>query len=270
MTSFLTASTTQSVTSATFRAPNNATPSLTGAGLTHNFVQAFATPAAMDSAFPAGNYEMRITTKNNGFRTNTLPLAGAYPQAAPQIANIDEAQYIKPAAPFTLSWNVADIQPSDLFQVIITEGTNTVFSTPIIPGLPGALNSAARSVVIPAGALTPGKSYTGTLRHARIVANDSFNYPLATGTSSHARVTRFPLQTAAGPSPQPVLDVTRVNGQIEFSFNSVRGEKYAIESSTGLPVWTRGPTITATGSTTVVRPLLPAAPFTFYRIVAGP
>ena len=271
MTSFLTASSTQSVTAATFRAPNGSTPSLTAAALDYNFLQAFASPAAMDGAFPAGAYEMRIATKNNGFRTNLLSLAGSYPQNPPQVANIDEAQYIKPALPFVLSWNAPEVQSSDLFQVIITEGTSTVFSTPIIPGLPGALNNAARSVSIPAGTFAVGKSYLGTIRHARIFSNDPFNYPLATGTSSHARVTRFPMQIAAGPSPQPSVGLVRVNNtQTELTFDSVRGEKYVIQTSTALPTWTSAPPITASGPTTTFRLPASAAPFTFYRLAVGP
>jgi hypothetical protein len=271
MTAFVTASTTQSVTSAVIRAPSGATTTLTPNGFDHGFVQAFASPAAMDGAFASGGYEMRMMTKNNGFRTNTLSLVGNYPQAAPQVANIDEAQYIKTGGSFTLSWTLAEAQPTDHLQVVISDGATVVFSTPAIPGVVGALTGSARSVAIPAGTFSAGKTYTGLIRHCRPTAGDSATYPLAYGMAGHSRVTRFSMQTASGPSPQPTLaPLARINDQTEISFTSVRGEKYVIHSSTGLPAWTQSAPITATGTSTVYR--LPPNPATagFYRVVTVP
>jgi hypothetical protein len=271
MTAFVTGSTTQSVTSAVIRAPSGATPTLSPNGFEHSLVQAFASPAAMDGAYPSGGYEMRMMTKNNGFRTNTLSLVGNYPQAAPQVANIDEAQYIKTGGPFTLSWTLAEAQPTDHLQVVVTDGATVVFSTPAIPGVAGALTGNARSIAIPAGTFSPGKTYTGLIRHCRPTAGDSATYPLAYGMAGHSRVTRFPMQSANGPSPQPVLaPPARINDQTELSFTSVRGEKYVIHSSTGLPMWTQSPPVTATGTSTIHRLPPNSAGTGFYRVVTVP
>lgn len=271
MTAFVAASTTQSVTSASFRAPSGSLTTLAANGFEHAFVRAFATPAAMDGAFAPGGYEMRMITKNNGFRTNTLTLSGNYPQAAPQIANIDEAQYIKTGGPFTLSWHLAEAAATDHLQVVIMDGDTVVFSTPAIPGVAGSLNGTARSVAIPSGTFSSGKTYTGMIRHCRPAAGDSFTYPLAYGMAGHARVTRFPMQTASGPSLQPWLGPPkRINDQTELSFTSIRGEKYLIHSSTSLPSWTQGPTVTASGASTLFRLPSNAAPAAFYRVVTVP
>ncbi|HUS35906.1 MAG TPA: hypothetical protein VM680_11195, partial [Verrucomicrobiae bacterium] len=253
------------------RAPSGATTTLTPNGFEYAFAQAFASPAAMDGAFASGGYEMRMMTRNNGFRTNTLSLVGNYPQAAPQVANIDEAQYIKAAGAFTLSWTLAEAQPTDHLQVVVTDGATVVFSTPAIPGVAGALTGSARSIAIPAGTFSPGKTYTGMIRHCRPTAGDSSTYPLAYGMAGHSRLTRFPMQTANGASPQPMLGpIVRTNDQTELSFTSIRGEKYVIHSSTGLPAWTQSPPITATGTSTAHR--LPPNPATvgFYRVVTVP
>jgi hypothetical protein len=88
---------------------------------------------------------------------------------------------------------------------------------------------------------------------------------------SHARITRFPMQTANGPSPQPVLGpLARINNQSEVTFSSVRGEKYVLHTSTGLPTWAQGPTIVANGPSTLFRFASNAAPAGFYRVVIAP
>jgi hypothetical protein len=109
------------------------------------------------------------------------------------------------------------------------------------------------------------------LRHCRPSTIDPFTYPLAPGMAGLARVTRFSLQTASGPSPQPIISpLSRINDQTELTFSSIRGEKYMIQLSSTLPNWTPGPTITASSPATVFRLPAGAAPATFYRIVITP
>lgn len=261
-----------SIAAASFSSPAQVSRNLASDGVNHSFSQSFATQGAMETAFGPGNYGFRLQTKNNGVRTNTLVFnSNAYPAGPPQIANIDEAQYVKSSQPFTLSWTLTDSTASDLIQVAITDGTNVVIATPQTPGVAGALNGAARSFTVPAGMLQAGRNYTGMVRCFRIVANDAVTYPLAIGVAGYSRITRFPIRVAAGPSPRPTIATPlRVGNQTELSFDSIRGEKYSIHGSTQLPNWTQIETVTASGSSTVIRLPSSPAPFTFYRVLVGP
>jgi hypothetical protein len=271
MTALVAATIDKAVTGATFRSPAGTVSAFSPSGADYSLTQTFAAPSALDAAFPPGAYFISMTTKDDGVRTNTLTLNSAYPQAPPQILNIDEAQYIKPAAPFTLSWNLPDGVLADLVEIEIREGTNIVFSTPPISGMNSALIGNAQSITIPAGTFSAGKIYSGMLRHCRPSTIDPFTFPLAPGMAGLARVTRFSLQTAYGSSPQPTINpLSRINDQTELTCSSVRGEKYMIQLSSALPNWTPGPTITASGPSTVFRLPAGAAPATFYRIVIAP
>jgi hypothetical protein len=138
MTAFVTASTTQSVTSAALRAPSGSMATLNRSDFNFGFVQAFASPAAMDGAFASGSYEIRMVTKNNGSRTNTLPLSGAYPLGPPKVSNnLDELHYIKPGSNFTLTWTLTEPATSDHVQVVMTDGDSVTFATPAVPGVAG-------------------------------------------------------------------------------------------------------------------------------------
>lgn len=272
MTAFATGAAADSLTAAAFAPPGGGSRAMVKAGSDQVFVQGFGSQALLDGTFGSGNYFVQLTTKNNGVRTNSLNLSGNTYPATPQVSNIDEAQLIRPAANFTLSWNLPDGATADHVQLAITDGSGVILSTPALPGMDGALNGSQRSFLIPAGTLAAGKAYTGMLRCSRAAAVDNVTYPATPGIWSYASVTRFPLKTASGGgSPAPLLArPLRINGQTELTFSSVRGEKYVIQGAQQFPNWTSMQSLTGQGTATTFR--LPASGdnLRFYQVMVAP
>jgi len=267
--SFATGAANDSMTAASFRPAGGAYRNLTAAGADFKYSEIFATQAAMEAAFVGGNYEVRMTTKNNGVRAITNAFAGNLYPDPPQVSNIDEAQFVKPAQPFAFSWTMNDATANDLLQFAINDGTNIIYTTPLV-SMAGAMNGSQRTLTLPAGVLAPGKTYTGLLRCCRLTSLDTSTYTGAIGQWAYARVTRFPIQTANGPSAPPTLmPPVKSGSQTQLTFTSVRGEKYTIYSSADLRTSAVAQTLIAPGSSTTT--MLPANGLgsEFFRIVAG-
>jgi len=135
-------------------------------GAPFGFWDRAATQAALDTAYPDGDYTFDIFSSSDGhqFVTNTI-VAGSFPNA-PTVANLSAAQTVNAASDFTLTWQpfaggaVADFVSCQLQAV----GSN-VFTTPAA-GTAGALDGTATSVLVPAGTLLPGRAYLGRLSFA--------------------------------------------------------------------------------------------------------
>lgn len=259
-----------SISVASVKLPAGSLRSLTAGGNDFAFVQSFPDAAGVNTAFPSGAYDFSITTKANGVRTNRITLpADAYP-AIPQIVNIDEAQYLKHAAPITINWTSADANANDFAQFIVQEGLNTVYASPSVIGAAGALNGLNRSITLPANTLAPGKNYTGTIRVYRTTSRDTTTYAGSFGVGGFSRLTRFPMKTASGPSPKPKLVMPRrVGNQTELTFDSVRGEIYRIQSTQVFPSWSTIQTVTAAGQQITVLLNSSALNTSYYQVIAG-
>jgi hypothetical protein len=259
-----------SVISASFKAPNGASQNFSAGSARLRFSQAFATSALLDAGFGSGAYAISMNTKNNGLQTNSLPLTGdAYP-GTPRISNIDAAQFMVASAPFTLSWSINGALSTDLIQVTIAEAGKTVFAAPEVADAPGALPGTAISVTIPAGTLVAGHSYQGIVRCFRAATTDSQTYLFCSAYAGYARATQFPLLATDGVLPQPTISsIARTNNQTLFSFTSTRGGKYSVQRVIPDWKWTNAMSLIASGS--VHRVAIPdlGGSNGFFRVVAG-
>jgi hypothetical protein len=254
------------VSAASAKLPSGALRTLATNGMDYISQQSFAASVLMEGG---GNYEMTLVTASNGTQTNRFNLPLSEFPGLLQISNIDQAQYIRPALPFSLSWISTDGGPSDLMQLVIWDGAVKVYET---SGAVGAsIHGGFRLWQVPQGTLVAGKSYTGTLRLFRPHVVDSFTYPQAVGVAGYSRLVRFPMNTAVGATPQPFLESPlRVGSRTQLRFNSIRGETYRIESSQNLPDWTTAQTLVASDVMTIWLMPTNALAAEFYRIVAGP
>ena len=169
----------------------------------------FASVAALDDAYPNGQYVIRINGRNDGFHAVPLSLASNTPilyPTPPVILNFNAAQAISPAADFTLSWgSFSSGTTRDAVSVWIWEADSgaTVWQTPTL-GQPGQLDGLATSVSIPANTLPVGIPLQGSVLFDRAVTMDTNTYPGVSCFSTFYTYTTFPM-AAQEPRPPDVL-----------------------------------------------------------------
>lgn len=168
----------------------------------------FSSQAALDAAYPNGNFTLNITGKNDGARSVVVLVTGdAYP-SIPTLNNFSNLQNVAAGTPLTLSWlPFTGGTVTDFVQVEIRringEFESTVFET-AGPGEPGSLNGTHTSVVVPVGTLTSGQSYTGRLLFAKIVELDTNSYGQGVpAIGAYFRETEFNLSTAGTTDTEP-------------------------------------------------------------------
>lgn len=260
-------STFQSVDAASLTPPAGGIRNFTRTANVFAYAQRFPTHAALQTAYPAGNYLFSFATRNNGARTNTFNYAAdAYPNP-PQITNFDAAQQINPAQPFALSWSIPGATAADHVQLLIQDGASQLVATPLIPGAVGALTGAATAHIVPANTFQRGRTYTATLICSRHTTRDTINYNGVLGSSGFSRATSF---TMATPLPSPTIsNMRRVGDQTEFTFDNLPGQTYTLQFSEELPAWTTLHTTNANTTPLTVRFAPATGPYVFYRLIVG-
>ncbi len=128
----------------------------------YEFNQEFATVAALDSAYPSGDYVIAYTPTGSTAVSKTLALTGDFP-ATPLLEDWFELQHIPADEGFTIEWSAFEGGTTeDMIVIEINDRQNddVVFETGIhYFGEPNSLDGTARSVTIPAGTLEAGKAY---------------------------------------------------------------------------------------------------------------
>ena len=202
-----------SVTSASLTAPNNAPIPLIAAGNEWGFLASSDSP--MDSTYPGGTYTFNWNT-TNAVSLN-LPLT-PYPPA-PHIRNFDPSQPIQYGAPLSLEWDAwPDGQVNDLIQLQVrNNGTNAFDSGDF--GDNDALNGFATSVFVPAEVFVPGEDYTVRLTFRRFTDLTTTFYPGVLGAASYFSRTEFEIK--------PIQDVE--------SYEVAKGRLY-IQTNTLAPI----------------------------------
>lgn len=165
----------------------------------------------LDLIYANGTYTLTLQTRNDGNKSLplTLPASDAYPNP-PRINNFTAAQNVNAAQTFTLSWDAfAGGLVTDFIQLEIMEPDTygTVFETSD-PGEPDSLNGTSTSVQIPAGTLSPGRTYLGRMFFAKLVDMDDTTYgDGVTGVAGFLTETTFELRTTGGTdNQQPHLE----------------------------------------------------------------
>ena len=165
-------------------AAQNFTPN--SAGDTLSLRTAFDSQAALEAAYPAGNYAFTGTDSVFGsFNTSLALPATAFP-VAPQIVNFTAAQAVDSSQDFDLNWSAFTGGIADQDYITLTledDQGNSVLDQEQIP-------TTDTSITLSAESLAPGKTYYGTLSfiHVTGAAFTGFPFPKA-GFASETQFT---------------------------------------------------------------------------------
>jgi hypothetical protein len=193
----------------------------------------FASPADLDAFFPNGTYTLEFRTVHDGLRSFALDLLGdSYPNA-PQLLNLSAAQALVCTQAFTLAWApFVGGTSNDVIMVEIANDFGDTVSATKENG--GDLNGTVTSLVLPANALYPGRTYTATLRFVKIVDVDSGSYSDVFSVAAYGAETKFPLRTAGEPI-RPALEVLPAPpGSIHLRITGEPGRIYTVEATENL------------------------------------
>jgi hypothetical protein len=236
----------------------------------------YSSESNLNASLPAGPW----STVFQVAPTNAEPFFGFFPFTVasnlppiPQIGNLQAAQSVNPAGPFTLEWNSwMGFATNDRISLEITDPSGqSVFSAATdcagVVGLP----AAATSVMIPADTLSPGTAYTGYLSFGAVLFAEEDAPARLVQRGYQYRTTRFTLRTtgSGGGDLADLSDVSIMGTNLVFTIEGTPGAMYRIQSTTNLTAWTDELTLTlpATGRDEVTIPLTPGGP-RFYRAVA--
>jgi hypothetical protein len=121
--------------------------------------------------------------------------------------------------------------------------------------LPRELAVTATSVVIPAGTLVDGKTYSATLIFSKVFYASTNQVPEMSGFGSLSRLTSFSMHAGAGGGPADPATLSDfqllANGNPEFRLTGTAAQVYSIERTDDLtptPFWTVVGTVTMDGS----------------------
>ncbi|MBL9135706.1 MAG: Ig-like domain-containing protein [Verrucomicrobiales bacterium] len=215
---------------------------------------AYATEAALDAAYPGGGYTLRFQQSGQTERAFPMTVPATWPPV-PKILNFAAAQAVNAAQAFTLQWTpfTGGAVPNDFLSLIISSGTNIVFTAPD-PCVPRELPVTATSVVLPVGTLASNATYTATLTYARQFYASTNTVPNMAGFGVISRSTEFPIKTTgplSGVDPARFVGYRLLpNGNPELTFTGTAGRTYTIERAGNLvsPVWRSVGTATPTAA----------------------
>lgn len=239
-------------------------------GRNFDYQQDFTNQTSLDATFTNGFYIMALDCVHDGRRVATNSLTGNTYPSIPHVSNFNAAQSVNSTQSFTLTWDAfVGGTTNDFIQVNLSDNNGDVFSSPQMPGLPGALNGLSNSIVIPAGVLTPGQTYEGELFFAKLITLNTNAYPGVTSLTFYGRRTDFNLATLV---QQPGLSQpARVSPtQFQFLLNGSAGQNYTIESSTTLTNWSTLYVTNAPASAFSITDSNATNKWKFYRVRVGP
>jgi hypothetical protein len=193
---------TNGVSGVTVRVPNGAIIELAGGSDGFGFPYAFAQKTGMDSldsSFPGGAYQFTIETDGGPLMRRITLGADAYP-TTPQVLNWAELQAADPASPVRVRWSpfAGGTAGDEIHFTVFDSNDNEVFYTPEAR-MPGALTGQSNSVVIPAGTVVAGQTYSAELLFANIVS--SLPDPEGRLIAGYFKSLRFQLGTLGPPPP---------------------------------------------------------------------
>ena len=279
--SFVFANTSNAVTNATVQAGGGTvqTLDLKPGGTNLLFVQIFNSQQEMEAVYPTGTfplttYTMTIYAVHDGTNSTGLTFgalfAGSYPPT-PQVVNFDAAQDVDSTTDFTLTWNLAGGQSSDIVEVTVADAASNAVYASLPPGAPHALTGISNAVAIPGNLLPPGQTLTAHLIVGRPVGGNTNNAVNATGAAVLAADVQFPMVTRPAPLPPQLTILSGRSFPFRLQFTGETNRNYHIQYATNLTAWqdllVTNPVATS-GSYTD-----PASTNTgrrFYRIKVGP
>lgn len=265
---FYNAGTNQVVSAVSVTGPNGTENLL---NLFGNFIlsQEFSGSAALETAFPAGNYTTTVTGTGGGSATIAVGSTGQLP--IPQISNLTALQTMIVSNDFTLNFapfTGAGASDGIFIEISGDEGQGEFYAPDLC--VPRDLPNTATSVVIPSNTFRAGQTYRGSISFSR-AGQDSSSIPNTTIVAGVSARTSFEFTIGGGVTPnKPMwLDVVRnANGTLTYTVQGDTGITVRIEGSNSpLIGWTELSTaVLATGSHQLtIDPAL--APMRFLRAV---
>jgi hypothetical protein len=232
------------VTNATLSRPGGATEGLRFDGDYLNVEGNFNDETSLNTAYPAGTYNLTVNTVHDGTRVLPLTLPANNFPSAPRVINFAAAQSINPTQAFTLIWDAfIGGTTNDLVFVGIRELLGPDYDREIIYSPehdePGALNGTNNSFVIPANTLPPGRKFEIVVTFVKIAQTDTNTYPGARGLGGFLSETMVYGYTT-GETIKPKFQSASYNPFGQFFQFEVTGEtdvQYTIEYSDDLKIW---------------------------------
>ncbi|MCX6866377.1 MAG: Ig-like domain-containing domain [Verrucomicrobia bacterium] len=201
----------------------------------------YVTKGELDAFFPnAIDYTLNFTPLHE--TSKIIPVSFGtvdnYPDT-PRCANFTALQTIDAAAATTVQWDAFTGAGADDVVVLSIENErgNTILQTPM-PGQAGVLAGTATSHVLPAGALSSGRSYRAFLYFGKNLSKDTTTYPGVPVQGFFSSATAFGIHTTGNPQVAQVTGSVVSNG---YAFQlAVKGEplwEYDIFVSSDLQTW---------------------------------
>ncbi len=194
----------------------------------------FDSPEALAEAAPSGTYGVSVQTAREGVRSVTIPVPDAVYPTIPEIIELEALQQVDAGQPQVIRWHPFVGGGAGDFirlQINLDEGTDSgpdAFETPEFPD-PGYLDGAQTSVVIPGGALEPGRRYRVELQFVRLAVNDVQSLPGSRIAVGAVRVTGAPLATAGGLPRPEILVRAAAPGQFSLAVVGPQGIDWLLE-----------------------------------------
>lgn len=223
------------------------------------FLDAPATEAALDQAYPAGTYTLRFTQQGQAQRVIPMTMPAGHPPV-PHFTNYEQARQIDVSQPFVLTWDpYSGAGPNDVQVLIISDSSGeTVFMAPDFC-VPRPLPVSDTSVVIPADTLQDNRTYTASLGFLQRFYVSTETVANMNGIGMVSRSTEMTLRTGSGGEAEPAeFTGYRLlpNGNPELTLAGTPDASYAIQRTSSLEVeatdWSEVGTATMSGDGTAV------------------
>jgi len=199
--------------------------------------QDFASAAALDATFPAGNYTITASPAGSG----VLAVQAASAMPVPTIQNLTQLQSLDPTKAFVLNFSPftgASGQFDSIQIQINADGSDRHFYAPDFC-LPRTLPVTATSVTIPANTFQAGDKLKGHISFNKFAVNTNAipNTILSAGATA---TTSFDFTTGGGTGSDvrwnaPQFDAA--TGNVTFTAQVPAGKTLVIQKSTDLKAW---------------------------------
>lgn len=198
----------------------------------------FASKTDMDRFFPNGSFTFQINAITDGSKTLTVNLGTAddYPPA-PTVTNLPSLQSINPASPTTITWNALSgwSQAMSMNSGRIEVGIRNDQNNEVLWIDNSELLSGSQCV-IPAGALSPGRTYTLELGFIRIKGLNN-TYGAWGGAAGFRTVTEMSIHTSGDPV-MPNVSMLKTAQGVNLNMSGGESQRaYVIETSTDMQRW---------------------------------
>jgi len=267
------------VTAAEVIVPPNVSKTLEGIpfGGFFAFNDTRTTAAALNTAYPGGNYTLKFTQTGQAERSIAMSMPATTPPV-PKISNFTEAQAVNAAQAFTLRWNVfTGAASDDSVMLSILDQSTIVFQAPD-PCVPRELAPTATSIEIPANTLAANKTYLATLSFSDGFYFSTNTVPDMSGFGAVSSSTDFSIKTTGGgaePAAPARFTAYRMldNNRAQMSLTGTASRTYTLERATRLGPgdWQTAGTVvmSATGNAVFEDPQPAGGRSLFYRAVAN-